>query len=120
MENPSSISFVKTMVLSCFDSEERGAGNGYVAVPPTHPLYGKTDFEIFEANCLHVAGELSLAMNADAARKLLECVPDSVPGDWWIIGFDTMCMGMTTANWPMARVIEETKKMKEQIDSMVA
>lgn len=120
MEYPSSISFVKTIVLSCFDSDDRGAGNGYVAVPPTHPLYGKNDCEIYEENCIRVAGEISFAANAEAVRKRLGCVPDSIPSDWWIIGFDTACTCMATKNWPMARVIKETEYMKNQIDKMIA
>tara|TARA_R110000868_G_scaffold36248_1_gene128735 strand:- start:4551 stop:4931 length:381 start_codon:yes stop_codon:yes gene_type:complete len=90
---------------------ERGWGNGYVAVPPTHPLHlGDID---------HIHGD-------DVTKKinLVETLDINggityndygngidAPKDWWVFGFDTAHSGDTIQKWPKEAVEAETKRL---------
>lgn len=86
------------------DLVQRGWGNGYVAVPPKHPLHGVhmerisvgTHFEISYTD--YPSPHIALAHEINPRH--------------WLIGFDTMHSGCTLENWPKERVVEETERLK--------
>ena len=99
---------------------ETGEYNGYVAVPPEHPLYGKGYDEPEVAN-LDVHGGVTFA---DTADKL---PPASVyldhkepPRDWWVFGFDTCHYGDNSDKWNLENCTEETRRLQEQLEELFA
>jgi hypothetical protein len=78
-----------------------GWGNGYVAVPPSHCLYGH-----FIINQIHVHGGVTFSGNGYHVNT---------PKGWWVFGFDTSHWGDNLENWPKEAVIEETMSMFWQL-----
>ncbi len=85
---------------------KRGWGNGYVAVPPTHCLYGKGENSYSVDNKINIHRGLTYAQFGDGVNA---------PKDWWVFGFDTSHFGDTIGTWPEERVIEETKELFIQL-----
>ena len=56
----------------------RGWGNGYVAIPPTHPAY-KMDYDTLMYS-IDVHGGLTYTDWGNG---------ENAPKDWWVFGFDT-------------------------------
>jgi hypothetical protein len=79
--------------------------NGYVAVSPDHPLYGKmVDFSVH--------GGISFT---DYVSNLNNH-PKTVPSDWWCFGFDTGHYYSKKHGYSREfKVIFETEKLKSQI-----
>lgn len=129
---------MKTKRLIFLSSRAHGWGNGYVAVPPEHPLWGKTYFDDdFPDLCVHggvtftepcVYGEETAAskikiLSRYVGRRCLqlqqgEHLDGDIPDDWWLIGFDTDHWGDNEENWPKERVIEETTNLQLKIEQM--
>lgn len=88
-----------------------GWGNGYVAISPNHPLYGKSYDE--SNNELQCNVDLTYANYASRLR-----IPKkyNVPEKWWTFGFDTFHYDMNMDNWNMNRVLEETLILKKLLD----
>ena len=88
-----------------------GNFNGYIAVLPEHPFYGKECDEVDEMldkKDFYVHGGLTLAKNSSFCPKL--------PIDdkrYWILGFDTRHAGDTSVYWTEERTWEETDKLME-------
>lgn len=88
-----------------------GNFNGYIAVLPEHPFYGKGYDEVNEMldkKDFYVHGGLTLASNNSFCPKL--------PTDgkqYWILGFDTHHAGDTSAYWTEERTWEETDKLMQ-------
>ena len=122
-----------------------GWGNGYVAVPPKHPLHGMDYDKIvkvkdensikFNENwigllCYSIGdrteGEipLNLAINVHGgitlarAPKDMKYVPSCIPSDWWVFGFDTCHADDDILSWPKERVRSETKKFKRELENI--
>lgn len=115
-----------------------GWGNGYVAVPPEHPLWGKTyneddfpDLKVhggvtFTEPCLYA--ERTATTMAEITPYLVgqrcwqlqqgECLDGDIPDDWWLIGFDTCHFDDDQFGWPKERVIEETTNLQKEIEKM--
>lgn len=95
-----------------------GAANGYVAVPPRHPLHGKKHEDVD----MSVHGGLTYSSLFSEFRgrhvELINKKNMDVPDDWWVFGFDTMHFGDTPFSWPKERVIEETLHLQEQLERM--
>jgi hypothetical protein len=91
---------------------EKGWGNGYVAVPPAHPLYlGSLDTvtdneliakKISAVGSLDVHGDITYNDFGDGVNA---------PIDWWVFGFDTAHYGDTLEKWPKKAVVAETKRL---------
>jgi len=128
---------------------DRGWGNGYVAIPENHPLFGKDyndkikcDLSKVKFNGNYVGlfcgslekddkSEMSIDMvidvhcgitYSDEYDKLrmsnAEPIEKELPtGKYWVFGFDTAHFEDTSENWPKEKVIEETMKLKEQLES---
>jgi hypothetical protein len=79
---------------------ERGWGNGYVAIPPTHPAY-KMDWDTMLYD-IDVHGGITYSNFGDGIRA---------PKNWWVIGFDTSHYGDTMERWPKEAVEAETKRL---------
>ena len=80
----------------------RGWGNGYVAIPPSHCLYGKGENSLSVSGKIKVHGGLTYAQHGDG---------DYAPKHWWVFGFDTSHIGDTLTNWPKEAVEDETKRL---------
>lgn len=94
-----------------------GEANGYVAVPPEHPLYGKGTDDINDID-VHGGIVCSGYVNEDLVHDQdTEFLSDetNIPSGWWVFGFDTMHFGDNRNNWPRERVKEETLKLQEQL-----
>lgn len=100
-----------------------GYANGYVAVPPEHPYYGKD----YDNVPVEIHG--GLTFDSDAASINLSTTGDwdnleflgeetSLPNDFWVFGFDTLHYGDGITNWPRERCVEETLNLKEQLEKM--
>lgn len=116
-----------------------GTHNGYVAIPPEHPLHGK-DMIDDAVDALDVHGGITFSdpmivpsedndgikMNPkyvgkrhpllDSAEYLTE--EKNIPDDWWIFGFDTCHCNDNTWNWNRRKVISETLHLKEQLEAL--
>jgi len=79
---------------------KKGWGNGYVAIPPTHPLY-KIDYNELVLD-ITVHGCLSYSQFGDGKNA---------PKDWWVFGFDTSHYNDNLENWPKEAVEAETKRL---------
>ena len=93
---------------------EGGYFNGYVAVLPEHPFYGKDYDEIDDLlykhpdiNGFYIHGGLTFA-NGDKSfcPELSKHFPD-----YWIFGFDTRHADDTAEYWTEERTWEETEKL---------
>ena len=99
---------------------ETGEYNGYVAVPPEHPLYGKGDIAE-EVEALDVHGGVTYTGK-------IECLPypselldhKEIPRDWWVFGFDTCHYGDNPDEWNLERCTEETRKLQKQLEELFA
>lgn len=115
-----------------------GTHNGYVAVPPEHPLYGK-DYDEPEIEALEVHGGITLSdavimppedngikINPKYVGKrhpLLDKAEyineeTGVPDNWWIFGFDTCHFGDNEMIWNRPNVESETLRLKEQLEEL--
>jgi len=88
-----------------------GWGNGYVAIPPEHPLHGKSYDEI-DGN-IDVHGGLTYS-GSGVFFGLENCYVN-----WWVFGFDTCHYGDNKETWPHYKVVAEAYRLKEQLDSYV-
>jgi hypothetical protein len=80
----------------------RGWGNGYVAVPPTHPAY-----KIYYDNIdIDIHGGLTYSQYGNGKIA---------PKDWWVFGFDTAHYNDSLENWPKEAVEAETKRLFSQL-----
>ena len=81
---------------SVLDRLDKGWGNGYVAVPPTHPAY-KVDFDKF-----NIHGGITYTGFGNG---------QDAPRDWWVLGFDTSHYDDNIEQWPKEAVEAETKRL---------
>jgi hypothetical protein len=101
-----------------------GYANGYVAVPPGHPLHGKHYDEANNVIDIHgglTFGEPIEEIKADGWRNDTECIGfdnfDEIPKDYWVFGFDTMHYDdgpHLDRDW----CINETKDLLKQLNEL--
>jgi len=87
-----------------FPVMKKGWGNGYVAVPPTHPAY-KMDYDTL-LYPIEIHGGLTYT---DFGNGI------DAPKDWWVFGFDTSHYNDSLENWPKEAVEAETKRLYCQL-----
>lgn len=87
-----------------------GWGNGYVAVPPTHVLWGKDYEEVNKHIVIHYGLTFSDIID-NGSTIFLQYAPEG----WWVFGFDTGHFGDGLDRWPKEAVAAETKKLLAQI-----
>lgn len=87
-----------------------GWGNGYVAVHPGHPYYGKHYDEI---SGVDVHGGLTYSAPYNAERDPIEAQ------GCWVFGFDTAHAYDSLDNWPDAEsVLAEAQRLKIQFEAV--
>lgn len=100
-----------------------GVCNGYVAIPPEHPLYTKSADEAYESlqkagfDGCHYGFTYGDTNHGKLDSEKMLC--DELPTDfdkWWVFGFDTCHCEDNLKTWNEAAVISETIKIKEQLD----
>jgi len=100
-----------------------GYANGYVAVPPEHPLHGVNynDVEDIDIHGGLTFSESVEEIKADGWRDDTECIGfdnfDEIPKDYWVFGFDTMHFNdgpHHNREW----CINETKNLMEQLENI--
>lgn len=96
---------------------DRGAGNGYVAVPPSHPVHGMHYHEIERKYDIDVYGGITFSDYLNNPCRIGE--GEDIPEDYWIIGFDTQKDCDNKQNWSMDSVKYETELFKRQIEDIV-
>jgi hypothetical protein len=101
---------------------EFGSANGYVAVPPEHPYYGKgyEDDDIYD---LSVHGGITFAAKYGIRKRygweIQKLNNDVEPqDDWWVFGFDTLHYGDNAVNWSIDKVEAETLRLQEQLEAI--
>lgn len=107
MENQP-ISFV---IKNNWVKDDCGWGNGYVAVPPTHPLHN-VDFNSWEDDVpsLNIPSEITWSNKAGFLKG-----EPTLPSDWWVLGFDTRHRGETLKNRPKNLVEKWTEKLLQEV-----
>ena len=85
---------------------QRGWGNGYVAVPPTHPFYRVNYHTDIVEFAIDIHGGLTYSQYGDG---------ENAPKDWWVFGFDTSHYMDNLDKWPKEAVEAETKKLYCQL-----
>jgi len=102
-------------LLSC------GYANGYVAVPPEHPMYGKGYDEVN----VSIHGGLTFSekksnINNPEWWENVEKLgfTEDVPEDYWVFGFDT-CHYEDGPHLDRDWCIEETNDLKQQLEVML-
>ena len=96
-----------------------GYANGYVAIPPGHPLHGmgydSVDIEAW-GGLTFAASKSELDQWDGSHVEMLDGGSlDDIPADWWIFGFDTMNYGdgpEHDRNWCIA----ETRRLQKQLE----
>jgi len=97
-----------------------GYANGYVAVPPEHPLYGKgyDDVDIDAWGGLTLAAVRSdCKWDAEHIEMIDGGSFADIPQDWWVFGFDTMHFDdgpEHNREW----CICETKHLQQQLETL--
>jgi hypothetical protein len=92
---------------------KRGWGNGYVAVPPTHPAY-KMDY----ATIIYPMDYATIIYPIDVHGSLTYSDfgnGQNAPKDWWVFGFDTSHYNDNLDRWPKEAVEAETKRLYCQL-----
>lgn len=92
---------------------ETGWGNGYVVIPPEHPMHGVWYDDI--GADVHCGLTFSELITDDMLSVFPSLDTDDVGS--WLVGFDTAHWGDTPYNWPMERVEEETQKLAKWLES---
>lgn len=100
-----------------------GYANGYVAVPPEYPYHS--------VDCDKLLVDVHGGLTFDASAKEinnatlgnwsnLEFLGEEIdlPDDYWVFGFDTLHCDDNITNWPRERCVEETLRLKEQLEKM--
>lgn len=88
-----------------------GNFNGYIAVLPEHPFYGKNYDEVNEmldTKDFYVHGGLTFSDDYSFCPDL-----PTEAKQYWILGFDTHHAGDTSAYWTKERTWEETDKLMQ-------
>ena len=94
--------------------QECGYANGYVAVPPHHPLWGMDYDRVNELVSVHGGLTYSGAYNERLVSNAILLSEDEVPADSWIFGFDTMHFDDNLENCSEAFCKAETINLVEQ------
>lgn len=104
--------------------EKCGYANGYVVIPPEHPLYELSlDFQ-WDCKALDNFRELTYAdrfSNCQGWKTIDFLNPPLIEPwdmeDWWVFGFDTMNHGCDLDTWPKDVVIHYAKMLCEIMEN---
>ena len=95
---------------------EHGWGNGYVAIPKSHPIFNKLPKDYNEID-VDIHGGLTFGEEATFIDGEITPIIGNVIIDkpYFVIGFDTVHFGDNMYKWTKEKVIEETKNLYDQI-----
>lgn len=93
-----------------------GYANGYVAVPKSHPWYGKTYEEV--SHKVNIHGGLTFSGKVEEGADLIMLSDDVLPDDHWAFGFDTLHYGDSLINCNEQFCKEETLRLKTQLETL--
>ena len=96
-------------------SHDCGYANGYVAIPPEHPLHGcrYDDFDVDIHGGLTFSESAAMVKTHFNPNFLELCELNDIPDDYWVFGFDTMHYMDTLDYWSREMVIAEVKKLEK-------
>lgn len=86
----------------------RWRGNGYVGIPPSHPLYWKHYNDV----SIDIHWDLTYSGNANDLRQ------GGIVWDYRVLGFDTAHADDDLHTRPRQKVVEETLRLKTIVDSL--
>jgi hypothetical protein len=89
---------------------KKGWGNGYIAVPPSHFLWGMDYDKINELVDVHYGLTFSDVIDSGSTA-----FKEHAPEGYWVFGFDTAHYDDSLEKWPKEAVEAETKKLFAQI-----
>lgn len=93
-----------------------GYANGYVAIPPEHPLYG-IHYDDINTN-IEVHGGLTFSERfCFFKRTTPELLDSKIPDNYWVFGFDTMHYGDTLEGCPREYCISEVNRLKKILEN---
>lgn len=95
-----------------------GWANGYVAVPPSHPLWGVDYDRANELVSVHGGLTYARPYNERLVSDAILLTDDEIPVDSWIFGFDTMHYGDNAENRNEAFCKAETLYLAEQLKNI--
>jgi len=87
---------------------DKGWGNGYVIIPPGHPLHGKHYDEISEHINIH--GGLTYSRPVFNGSWWSD-IPYTAHPEGWVVGFNTAHFGDNQVEWSKEAVIMETVRL---------
>lgn len=129
----------KRLIVKTEHDYPSGWGCGYVAVPPEHPLYGKSymdedypDFNVHGGITFTepaVYNETTFVSKTKIREKYIGkrayqlqygiSLDGEIPDDWWLIGFDTCHVDDNANNWSRERVIDEVTELQQKLEQML-
>lgn len=98
-----------------------GYANGYVAVPPEHPYFGKNYDDVdVSVHCGLTFAAFSDAIKRSRYWQDIEIIDGSkeLPNGWYVFGFDTLHCDDSLETCPREWCIEETLRLKEQLEAV--
>lgn len=100
---------------------EGGFGNGYVAIPKSHPLYAKfINYSSIDTFPLNVHGDVTYcSINIPKSEHIIFARKgESIPEEALFIGFDTFHFGDNPRNWDFARCMNEVIRLRTQLENL--
>lgn len=97
-----------------------GWGNGYAIIHRSHPLFSKTEYDVY----LRVHGGLTLTESLYGFEKLYKIIADQgyyirTPRNYWVFGFDTAHAYDDLDTCPKEYVEEETQALVNQLQKRI-
>ena len=98
-----------------------GYANGYVAIPPEHPLFGKSYDEAMEAG-IETHGGLTFNEKSDVLIKAwnddnLILLDNELPAGYYVFGFDTMHYNDSLETCSREYVVNVVTKLKHDLEN---
>lgn len=101
------------------DDNFGGEANGYVAIPPSHPLHGCHYYHNdFIEHGIKVHNGVTYSAYADDSYSVTKGKNLDIPDNYWVLGFHTQSRDDDKQTWNLQRVIEETERLKTQIQAL--
>ena len=95
-----------------------GYANGYVAVPPEHPLFGRH----YDYPEIYIHGGLTYSNSSEEVfenldMNAIEMLDGKIPKGYWVFGFDTLHAGDNPDTCSREWCIEETNRLKNILEN---
>lgn len=95
-----------------------GYANGYVAIPPEHPLFGSH----YDYPEIYIHGGLTYSGPTERVfeifdKRAIEMLDGDIPEGYWVFGFDTLHAGDNPDTHSRKWCIEETNRLKNILEN---